>query len=54
MVFAIGKNETVAHRLALCLDDYCSQAVFRGDNNKMGELVNRSDIQHRVKMVLYR
>jgi len=47
-------NESVAHRLALCLDDDCNQTVFRGDNNKQGELVNRSQIEHRIMMVLYR
>jgi len=38
------KNSSVIHRLALCLDDNCSQMVFRGDNNAKGELVNRSQI----------
>jgi len=36
-----NKNNSVIHRLVLCLDDDCNQTVFRGDNNALGELVPR-------------
>ena len=47
-------NVSVAHRLALCLDVDCNVSVFRGDNNAVGELVNRSQIQHKINMVVYK
>ena len=46
-------NGSTVHRLAYCLDDNCNQMIFRGDNNKQGELVNRSQIISHVTMVRY-
>jgi hypothetical protein len=43
-------NRTV-HRAAKCFEEYC---VFRGDNNAVGEVVQRVDVTHRVTGVVYR
>lgn len=37
-------NGTTIHRLVLCLDTDCNFTVFKGDNNRVAELVNRSAI----------
>jgi len=48
------KNSNVTHRLVYCLDKDCNQTIFKGDNNKVAELVNKSQILGRVKEVKYR
>jgi len=47
-------NYTVVHRLVYCLDENCSKAVFKGDNNEKGELINRSQVIFKVEKVEYR
>lgn len=51
-------NETdtrhIIHRLVYCLDEDCNQTVFKGDNNPVAEIVNRSDILYSVDVVMYR
>lgn len=45
-------NESyIAHRLVLCLDADCNVSVFKGDNNRIGELVNRSYIEYEVTAI---
>jgi hypothetical protein len=48
-----NKSNTV-HRLVYCIDSDCNQSVFKGDNNLVGELVNRSQIISEVLSVEYR
>ena len=47
-------DDYVSHRLVKCLDVNCTQAVFVGDNNKIGEIVNKSQVYGRVISVEYR
>lgn len=53
-IYVYDKSENgtaqVVHRLVLCLDDDCNSTVFKGDNNVVAEVVNRSDILYRVIM----
>ena len=45
-------NSSIVHRLVECMDN-CSIAIFKGDNNPIGEKVNRSQITALVKGVRY-
>jgi hypothetical protein len=47
------KNYNVLHRLVYCLDSDCNMSIFKGDNNAVGEKVNRSMINGRVVSVKY-
>lgn len=51
-----SSNDTihVIHRLVYCLDDDCNVSIFKGDNNFVAEIVNRSDILYSVDAVRYR
>ena len=46
-------NNTVVHRLILCLDTDCNATIFKGDNNKIGEQVHRKDILYKVVQTQY-
>jgi len=46
-------DQLVVHRLVTCLDENCTKTVFKGDNNHIGEIVNRDQIQYEVVMVQY-
>ena len=46
-------NKTV-HRLVECVDIDCNLTVFKGDNNAVGELVNRSNVIQKIESVRYR
>ena len=46
-------NVSVIHRLVGCKDPDCNVAIFKGDNNRIVEFVNRSMIEYRVTMVEY-
>ena len=48
-----NKTNKIIHRLAVCLDENCSRMVFRGDNNAVGEIVNRSQIYAKPVLQLY-
>lgn len=50
-VYNTSSNIQVIHRLVLCLDAHCDKAVFKGDNNAVGEIVERKDILYRVTLV---
>ena len=47
-------EELIVHRLVYCPDNCSDYAVFKGDNNLVGERVNRSDILYRVVSNEYR
>ena len=47
------ENTSVIHRVVICLEN-CSRVVFKGDANKFGEIVNRSQIKYKLEMVEYR
>lgn len=46
-------NRSIVHRLIKCIDIDCNQSVFKGDNNRVGEIVNKSQIKYRVKSIGY-
>jgi hypothetical protein len=48
-----GKNQTIVHRLVFCLDLDCNVSIFKGDNNRIGEEVNRSQVLYRVDKAEY-
>jgi len=48
-----GERTRVVHRLIKCLDIKCNQSVFKGDNNRVGEIVNRTDIKYIVTRIEY-
>lgn len=50
-VYKVNDTSRVVHRLILCLDENCTRAVFRGDNNGVGEVVNRSHILYDVQWI---
>jgi len=48
-------NDTkVVHRLIECVDIDCNLTVFKGDNNAVGELVERKDVLRKIESVRYR
>ena len=47
-------NKSIVHRLVYCLDSDCNSTIFKGDNNEVAELVNRSEIVAKVVMVEYK
>lgn len=46
-------NRTTIHRLVGCADDDCNTAIFKGDNNRVSELVERKRIIKKVEMIKY-
>ena len=46
-------NYTAIHRLIKCLDDDCNVSVFKGDNNYIGEIVNKTQITKRLIAIRY-
>jgi len=42
------------HRLIECVDIDCNLTVFKGDNNAVGELVNKSNVIRKIEGVRYR
>lgn len=47
------ENTSIIHRLVRCLDKDCNVSVFKGDNNKVAEFVNRSQIRYHIVRVNY-
>ena len=53
-IYVYNKSDNwIVHRLVYCLDDDCNQSVFKGDNNYIGELVNKSNIIYKVEGISY-
>jgi len=51
-IYVYKKNQTrIIHRLIKCLDPDCNESVFSGDANRIGELVNKSQISYRVSSI---
>ena len=50
-IYRKNSTNTVVHRLVLCLDVGCERAIFKGDNNELAELVNRSDVLYTVDYI---
>jgi hypothetical protein len=48
-----SSNHTIIHRLVKCLDEECSMTIFKGDNNRVAEIVNRSEILYKVIKIEY-
>ncbi len=46
-------NESIIHRYLGCVNPDCSRLFFRGDNNKVGEYVNRSLVTYELVGVYY-
>ena len=44
----------VVHRLIECVDVDCELTVFKGDNNAVGELVERNNVLQKIESVRYR
>ena len=54
-IYIYGKgNKTIIHRLIGCIDHSCNITIFKGDNAKTGELVNREDILYKITRVEYK
>lgn len=52
-VYKRWDDKLIIHRLVLCLDEKCNKTVFKGDNNKRGEIVHKKDIKFVVRGVEY-
>lgn len=53
-IYVYNSNNTyIIHRLIKCLDNDCNVTIFKGDNNKVGEIVNKSQIIYKVTAVVY-
>ena len=51
--YSKGK-QSIIHRLVFCIDDNCTKAIFKGDNNKKADkIVERSQIEYEVLGVNY-
>lgn len=46
-------NLSVLHRYLGCVDTACTILFFRGDNNKIGEKVNRENVTYELVGVYY-
>ena len=53
-VYRKDDGSKAVHRLVECVDIDCNLCVFKGDNNAVGELVNRSNVIQKVESVRYR
>lgn len=53
-IYRKNSTNTIIHRLVYCLDDNCTESIFKGDNNLRGEKVHRDNITHLVKEIHYR
>jgi len=52
-IYAYEKgNNTIIHRLVYCIDN-CSTAIFKGDNNRVGEKIKRENVIAQVIGVQY-
>lgn len=47
-------TKQVVHRLVACVDNDCNMTVFKGDANKIAELIPREWIVSRVVMLQYK
>jgi len=52
-IYENSEGGNIVHRLVYYIDPDCNEAVFKGDNNEAGELVNRSQIKYSVMMTRY-
>lgn len=46
-------NNTIVHRLVGCIDIDCNMTIFKGDNNKIIEKIDRKNIIYKVVGVEY-
>ena len=53
-IYKKDDDSKVVHRLIECVDIDCNITVFKGDNNAVGEFVNKSQIIRKVESVRYR
>ena len=53
-VYRKDDETKVVHRLVECVDVDCELMVFKGDNNAVGELVEREQVTKKIESVRYR
>ena len=53
-VYRKDNGDNVVHRLIECVDIDCELMVFKGDNNAVGELVEKQQVIKKVESVRYR
>jgi len=53
-IYRKDNDDNIVHRLIECVDIDCNLTVFKGDNNAVGEFVNKSQIIRKVESVRYR
>ena len=53
-IYRKDDGNKVVHRLVECIDIDCELMVFKGDNNAVGELVEREQVTKKIESVRYR
>ena len=53
-IYRKDDDNKVVHRLIECVDIDCNLTVFKGDNNAVGELVERDNVLQKIESVRYR
>jgi len=53
-IYRKDDDNKVVHRLIECVDIDCELTVFKGDNNAVGELVERKNVLQKIESVRYR
>jgi len=53
-IYRKDDDSKVVHRLIECIDIDCNLTVFKGDNNAVGEFVERKDVLQKIESVRYR
>lgn len=54
-IYRENENKSTVHRLVGCIDNDCTQLIFKGDNNRVADpIINRNDVLYEVVMVEYR
>jgi len=53
-IYRKDNESKVVHRLIECVDVDCELMVFKGDNNAVGELVERKQVLQKIESVRYR
>ena len=53
-IYRKDDDNKVVHRLIECVDIDCNLTVFKGDNNAVGELVERNNVLQKIESVRYR
>ena len=50
-VYEVNSTYFIIHRLVGCVDKDCNRTIFKGDNNLISELINKSQIKYIVTAI---